>query len=339
MHDALLATPQGDRVRCGLCPHACLIPEGGRGVCGVRGVEGGALKALTYGLVSSAAADPVEKKPVFHYHPGSSVFSVGSVGCTMRCGHCQNWQISRPKGDDGSVSLRYLSPEELVGFAERTRCTGVAFTYNEPVIWLEYVLDAAQAAKAAGLFTIMVTNGYVTAAGLDRFAEVIDVWRVDIKGFSEAAFKRLCHVPHAEQVRQQAERAKQVHGMHVECVTNVVPTVNDADEELGAMARWIAGSLGVDTPWHVTRFMPYLEFADLDPTPLATLERARDIGRDAGLRFVYLGNVSVPGGENTVCWQCGALAIERHGFGLGATALTPDGRCASCGADLNVVVG
>lgn len=338
VHDALLGTVEGDRVRCGLCLHRCLIPEGGRGVCGVRGVENGVLRALTYGLVSSIAADPIEKKPVYHYRPGSRVLSLGSVGCTMKCGHCQNWQISRPKGDDGSVGLRFVDPEALVQLAEDARCEGVAFTYNEPVIWLEYVLDAARAAKRAGLFTVMVTNGYVTPEGLDLFAEVIDVWRVDIKGFSEASFKRLCKVPHAEQVRLQAERAKNVHGMHVECVTNVVPTVNDSDEELLDVAEWIAGSLGVDTPWHVTRFMPYLEFADLPPTPLATLERARELGVGAGLRFVYLGNVSSPGAENTVCWNCGALAVERHGFGLGAVALTPAGNCANCGAELNMKV-
>lgn len=338
MHDALLATPEGDRIRCGLCPHSCLIPEGGRGVCGVRGVETGKLRALTYGLVSSAADDPIEKKPVFHYRPGTKVFSIGSVGCTMRCGHCQNWQISRPKGDDGSVSLRHLSPEELVDLAEQTGCAGVAFTYNEPVISLEYVLDASRAARAAGLFTVMVTNGYVTSAGLDLFAEVTDVWRVDIKGFSEANFKRLCHVPHPEAVRTQAERAKREHGMHVECVTNIVPTINDSDQELRDMAEWIAGSLGIDTPWHVTRFMPYLEFADLPPTPVPTLERAREIGAEAGLRFVYVGNVSIPGGENTVCWNCGSLAIERHGFGVASTALGPEGSCANCGANLNVKV-
>lgn len=338
MHDALLGTAEGDRVRCGLCLHRCLIPEGGRGVCGVRGVEGGTLRALTYGLVSSAAADPVEKKPVFHYHPGSTVFSVGSIGCTMRCGHCQNWQISRPKAGDTDIDLRFVAPDDLVAHARRTGSEGVAFTYNEPVIWLEYVLDAARAAKRAGLFTIMVTNGYVTPEGLDLFAEVIDVWRVDIKGFAEKNFKRLCHIAHAEAVREQAVRARHVHGMHVECVTNVVPTINDSDDELRSMAEWIADSLGVDTPWHVTRFMPYLEFRDLPPTPVATLKRAREIGAESGLRHIYIGNVEVPGAENTVCWNCGALAIERHGYGVGAVALTPSGACANCGADLNVKV-
>jgi pyruvate formate lyase activating enzyme len=337
VHEALLQTREGDRIRCGLCPHACLIREGGSGVCGARGVVNGSLKALTYGLVSSIAADPIEKKPVFHFRPGSTVLSFGSVGCTMRCGHCQNWQISRPKGDDGSVQLRELEPEAVVAMARRTGSEGIAFTYNEPVIWLEWVLDASKAAKDAGLYTIMVTNGYVTPAGLDLFASVIDVWRVDIKGFSEGAFKRLCHVPHAEAVRAQAVRAKHEHGMHVECVTNVVPTVNDSEEEVRAMARWIAGSLGVDTPWHVTRFMPYLEFADLPPTPVATLERARDIGHEEGLHFVFLGNVDVPGGEDTVCPSCATTVIGRRGFTVTAQRLTERGTCAVCGTELGII--
>lgn len=292
MHDALLATPRDDgRVHCGLCPNDCTIAEGGRGVCGARGVIGGTLRALTYGLVSSIAVDPIEKKPVYHFRPGTRVLSFGSVGCSMRCGHCQNWQISRPKGDDGSVPLRYVDPAEVVPLALEHRCEGVAFTYNEPVIWLEYVLDVARLAREAGLYTVMVTNGYVTPAGLDLFAQHIDVWRTDVKGVSEAVYRRLCHVAHPEAVRTAAELAKGFHGMHVECVTNVVPTINDSDEELRQIARWIATGLGTDTPWHVTRFFPYLEFADLEPTPIATLERAKEIGEQEGLTVIHLGNV------------------------------------------------
>lgn len=336
MHEALLGEAEGERVRCGLCPHNCLIAEGKTGVCGARGVVDGRLRALTYGLVSSIALDPIEKKPVFHYCPGTQVMSFGSVGCTMRCGHCQNWQISRPKGDDGSVAVRYVDPAEAVAVSLESRAAGVAFTYNEPVIWLEWVLDVARRARDAGLYTVMVTNGYVTPAGLDLFAEVIDVWRVDIKGFSEEPFRRLCHVPHAEMVREQAVRAKRVHGMHVECVTNVVPTVNDDESEVRSMAHWIATELGVDTPWHVTRFMPYLEFSDLPPTSLATLQRAREIGYDEGLRFVYLGNVDAPGSEDTVCPECGAVAVRRRRFDTLAEKVTPDGRCRACGAQLNL---
>lgn len=291
LHEALLGTRVGDRIHCGLCPNDCTIAEGHRGVCGARGVEGGTLIAYTYGLISSAAVDPIEKKPVYHYRPGSSVYSVGSVGCSMRCGHCQNWQISRPKGDDGSVTLRYVSPEELTQRALETGCEGVAFTYNEPVIWLEYVLDAARVAKANGLYTVMVTNGYVTPAGLDLFAQVIDVWRTDIKGYDTATYRRLCKVSSPAAVRRAAELAKHFHGMHVECVTNVVPTANDSVAELTSIARWIASDLGTDTPWHITRFFPYLEFADLPPTPIATLERAEEIGRSFGLTRIHMGNV------------------------------------------------
>ena len=334
MHDALLGTAaEGGRVRCGLCPHACVMAEGERGWCGVRGVEGGRLRAHTYGLVSSIAVDPIEKKPVFHYHPGSRVLSLGGVGCSMRCGHCQNWQISRPKGDDGSVPLRFIEPEAVVQAAVREACPGIAYTYNEPVIWLEYVLDVGRIARASGLFNIMVTNGYVTPEGLDAFAEVIDVWRVDIKGFSEQSFRKLCHVGHPEIVRQQAVRAKHEHGMHVECVTNVVPSINDSDEELRAIARWIAAELGPLTPWHVTRFTPYLEFADLEPTPLSTLRRATAIGREEGLSFVFLGNVDVPGGEDTICPACGALVVRRRGFDVLAENVSASGGCGVCGAD------
>jgi pyruvate formate lyase activating enzyme len=336
MHDALLGTPEGERVRCGLCPHACLIAEGSRGVCGARGVVDGILRALTYGLVSSVALDPIEKKPVFHFCPGSKVMSFGSVGCTMRCGHCQNWQISRPKGDDGSVALREMDPSEAVALAQEAGAEGVAFTYNEPIISLEWVLDVGRLAKRSGLFTVMVTNGYVTSAGLDLFAEVIDVWRVDIKAVTPEPFVRLCKVRHPEAVREQAVRAKKVHGMHVECVTNVVPTINDADSELRAIASWIATDLGPDTPWHVTRFIPYLEFASLPPTPLATLEHAREIGYEEGLSFVYIGNADIPGGEDTLCPSCGTVAIRRRGYSTRLEAVSTEDKCAQCGGDLSL---
>jgi pyruvate formate lyase activating enzyme len=338
MHDALLGIADGDRIRCGLCPHACVIAEGAHGVCGARGVIEGRLRALTYGLVSSVAVDPIEKKPVFHYRPGTRVASFGSVGCTMRCGHCQNWEISRPKGLDGSVGVHEMTPRQAVDLALGRGAEGVAFTYNEPVIWLEWALDTGRLAREEGLFVVMVTNGYVTPAGLDAFAEVTNVWRVDVKAFSEDSFKRLCHVPHPEVVREQAIRAKRMHGMHVECVTNIVPTVNDSDDELRVIATWIADELGAETPWHVTRFVPYLEFAHLPATPLSTLERARTIGRAAGLDFVYLGNVDARGAEDTICPRCGSLAVARRGFTVVTEAPAENGSCASCGAPLNIIV-
>lgn len=334
-HRADLWHPEGDAVRCELCPHSCLIKPGSVGVCGVRRNEDGILIALTYARVSSAAVDPIEKKPVFHYHPGSLVFSVGSVGCTMRCGHCQNWQISRATVGDGV--LHDLPPAEVVALAERNGCAGVAFTYNEPVIQAEYVRDTSLLAHEAGLFTVMVTNGYITTAGLDYLAGAIDVWRVDVKGMTDEAYRHLCKVPTVAPVLRAAERAKHVHGMHVEVVTNVVPTVNDDEAQLTALAAWIASELGPETPWHITRFFPYLEFAHLPPTPLPTLRRAREIGLEAGLEYVYLGNVSEPEGEDTKCPGCGETLVRRDGFTVVADA-TAGGLCPKCERPTDLVV-
>jgi pyruvate formate lyase activating enzyme len=294
----------------------------------------GELVATTYGHISSIAADPIEKKPVFHYHPGTAVLSVGSIGCSMRCGHCQNWRISRVSSLD-DIELHRLAPADLIEMAGKYRCPGVAFTYNEPVIWIEYVRDVARACREAGVFTVMVTNGYITQEGLDVLGPLIDVWRVDLKGATDETYRSLCHVRSVEPVMAAAERAKHHWGMHVEVVTNLVPTVNDSTEEIRAMASWVADGLGHDTPWHITRFFPYLEYADLEPTPIETLRTAKAIGEESGLDYVYLGNIQEPGGEDTVCPQCGAVALRRTGYTITARH-TREGTCAKCGADLNI---
>ena len=333
-HRADLWHVEGDSIRCELCPHDCRIRPDGVGVCGVRRNEGGELIALTYGRVSSAAVDPIEKKPVFHYRPGTLAFSVGSVGCTMRCGHCQNWQISRAAVDGGL--LHDMPPDEVVRLAVRSGCAGVAFTYNEPVIQAEFVRDTSLLAHESKLYTVMVTNGYITQPGLDYLAGAIDVWRVDVKGMTDAAYRTLCRVPSVEPILRAAERAKRVHGMHVEVVTNVVPGINDDEAQLTDLAAWIATELGVDTPWHITRFFPYLDFADIPPTPLPTLRRAREIGQKAGLHYVYLGNVSEPEGEDTVCPGCGTTLVRRDGFSVvekGGVA----GACPTCDRPLDLV--
>jgi pyruvate formate lyase activating enzyme len=333
-HAADLWKPEGDAIRCGLCPHACRIRRGAVGVCGVRRNVGGTLIALTYGRVSSVAVDPIEKKPVFNYHPGTLVLSLGSVGCTMKCGHCQNWQISRAGVEDGALSD--LPPDRIVPLARAHGCAGVAFTYNEPVIQAEYVRDCSRLAHDAGLFTIMVTNGYITTEGLDYLAGAVDVWRVDVKGMTDQAYRTLCRVPSVEPVLRAAERAKKVHGMHVEVVTNVVPGINDDESQLTDLARWIAEELGPETPWHITRFFPYLDFADKPPTPLTTLRLARDIGVAAGLHYVYLGNVSEPGSEDTRCPGCGDVLVKRDGYTVLESAGV-GGSCPGCGRPTDVV--
>jgi len=334
MREAILWEVRDGRVQCGLCPHACSIAQGREGICGVRRNVDGRLVALTYGRVSSIAADPIEKKPVFHYFPGTTALSLGSVGCTMRCGHCQNWSISRAA--PAQEGLQDIPPDLVPDLAERYGCLGVAFTYNEPVIWIEYVIDVAQQCRERGLYTVMVTNGYITPAGLDALGMLIDVWRVDVKGITDEAYKTLCHVPSVTPVLAQAERAKHKWGMHVEVVTNVVPGINDSDESLNGIARWVHDALGADTPWHITRFFPYLELSDRPPTPLDTLRSARRIGIDAGLHFVYLGNVDDPEGEDTVCPGCGAVAVRRKGYSVLERG-TRDGRCARCATPLGIV--
>lgn len=335
MHPAELWHAEGDRIRCELCPNDCLIAAGNVGICGVRRNEAGTLVALTYGLVSSIAEDPIEKKPVFHYHPGTTVLSLGSVGCSMRCGHCQNWRISRA-GPDDEEQLHTLSPEAVVDLARDNRCPGVAFTYNEPAIWAEYVRDVSMLCKQAGLFTVMVTNGFITQRGLDFLGPYIDVWRVDVKGATDETYRKLCHVASVEPVFRAAERARHHWGMHVEVVTNVVPTVNDSPTELRAIAQWIAEALGPDTPWHITRFFPYLDYSDLPPTPIETLRAARQIGVEAGLHFIYLGNYDEPGGEDTRCPTCGQVAIARSGYTI-TEKHTRDGHCSRCGGPLNII--
>lgn len=334
MREALLWEHEGDRIHCFLCPHECRIADGKRGICSVRENVHGTLEALTYGLVASVAVDPIEKKPVFHFRPGTSALSLGSVGCTMRCSHCQNWQISRAKPGETGM-LQSLPPPEVVPLAQEHGCEGVAFTYNEPVIWAEYVLDVARECKQVGLYTVMVTNGYITEAGLDLIGPYIDVWRVDVKGFSDDVYRRLCKVGSIQPVLDGARRAKERWSMHVEVVTNVIPTINDDPDTLRSIARWIASDLGPNTPWHITRFFPCLELSHLDPTPMETLRLARAIGVEEGLHFVFLGNVREPGGEDTTCPQCGEKVIVRDGYRVTAENVR-DGACGACGTRLGI---
>jgi pyruvate formate lyase activating enzyme len=330
----LWETEVGGAVHCLLCPHSCRIAGGSAGICGARRNTGGSLVAATYGEVSSLAVDPIEKKPVFHYRPGTRALSLGSVGCSKRSLHCHHWSISQARLENGGVQR--LSPEDVVAIARVEACEGVAFTYNEPVIWAEFVKDTATLARDAGLYTVMVTNGYITEAGLDYLGPVIDVWRVDVKAFDDEAYRHLCKIRSMQPVLDSAVRAKERWGMHVEVVTNVIPSINDSDETARGIARWIKDALGPKTSWHVTRFFPYLELSHLHPTPIETLRRFRSIGLEEGLAFVYLGNVAESGGEDTVCPRCGNVAIARDGYRIVRRA-TREGACASCSEPLGLV--
>ena len=324
------------RVRCSVCLWRCLINPGKSGVCGVRRNESGSLQLLNYGMVSSLAADPIEKKPLFHFFPGSSVLSLGTVGCNFHCIHCQNWEIACIE-DPASArhELREITPRDAVKMAAKSGCAGLAWTYNEPTIGFEYTLDSARLAHENGLYTVYVTNGYMTPQALDMIGPYLDAWRVDVKGFSDRLYRDIARVRHWRKILEVAQRARHKWGMHVEIVTNLIPSMNDDEEQLSKIAAWIKESLGELTPWHVTRFHPHRKLSHLQPTGLAALEKACDIGRRAGLHFVYLGNVPGHAYENTVCYQCGTTVIERTGYNISVKAVRGS-CCAACGADLNI---
>ncbi len=323
----------GNRVRCNVCSHRCAIAEGKVGICGTRKNINGKVHTLIYNTVSSEAVDPIEKKPLYHFLPGTLSYSLGSIGCNFRCEHCQNWNISQVSLEEAYT--REITPQEAVRRALASGCNSISWTYNEPAIWHEYTYDSAVLAKKAGLKTIYVTNGYITPEALRRMAPYLDAYRVDIKSFSDEFYKKICGARIAP-VLESTKLAKEL-GMHVETVTLVIPGRNDSPEELTQMVRWVKENVGADTPMHFTRFHPMHRMEHVAPTPLDTLETAYDIAKKEGMRFVYLGNVP-PGNkyENTYCPRCDALLIERAGFRVGAVRVK-DGKCVRCGEEISVV--
>lgn len=317
------------RVCCHVCRVRCVIPEGRRGACGVRLNRDGTLHTLIYGLVSSLCVDPIEKKPLFHFYPGTMALSLGTLGCNFRCPGCQNYHISHVTPDESGLGLQPVTPAESVEVALRQRCQGICWTYNEPTIWFEYTLDSARLAKERGLYTAYVTNGFITPEALDEIGPYLDAFRVDIKGFSREVYRRISGIARFEGVLESAVRAQQKWGMHVECVTNVTPTLNDDPAMLRDIAHWIRDSLGPHTPWHITRFYPHLDLSHLPPTPIATLERTHQMAREEGLAYVYLGNVPGHPAEDTYCHHCGTRVITRRGMRV-ARNLLEGGCCPHC---------
>ena len=335
--EAVLYEPAaGGKVRCNVCHWRCAIPNGAFGVCRMRRAVDGRIVLYNYPGVASANNDPVEKKPLFHFYPGSACLSLGSWGCNFHCKHCQNWEISFASPEEAQRLSHDLSPADAVSLAQRLGSQGMAFTYNEPGIWLEYALDCARLAKEAGLYTVFVTNGFSTREALDLIGPYLDAFRVDVKGFSDDFYRDLAKIGRWREILDSTRYAREHWDMHVEVVTNIIPTMNDDDAQLSAIARWIRDDLGAATPWHVTAFHPHHELGHLPPTPVATLDKAIAIGRDEGLLFVYPGNVFGHPDENTRCPRCQTVVISRAGYQTRLRALTADGHCAGCGADLNI---
>ncbi len=317
------------KVRCHICQRRCQIKEGERGYCLTRLNEQGKLYTLIYGLISTLAISPIEKKPVHHFFPGSKWLSLGSFGCNFRCPGCQNWDIAHSKAGEEIKGARFVSPQELIEIAKKNRCLGISWTYNEPTLWFEYTLEGAKLAKENNLYTNYVTNGFITAEALDLIGPYLDVYRVDLKGFSKDSYKRIAHLKDFSGILEVIKRAKYKWGMHVEIVTNIIPGFNDSERDLKRMAAWIFENLGADTPWHVTRFFPHLELSHLPPTPLNVLEKIRTMGLKQGLHYVYSGNVPGSQGENTFCPHCQATLIVRDGLKMKESYLS-EGRCKFC---------
>ncbi len=335
MHEAMLSEKlPNSRVRCHICQWYCTIGPSKYGVCRMYHNLDGVLYNMNYAKASSVAADPIEKKPLFHFFPGSLAFSLGGWGCNFHCQDCQNWEISCPEIDEPWQGSREIQPQAAIELAKHYQCQGIAWTYNEPSMWFEYTFDSAKLAKQNNLYTVYVTNGYLSPEALDTIGPYLDAWRVDVKGFTDSFYRKLTKIPRWRGILEVAKRAKDKWNMHVEVITNIIPTMNDDDQQLEVIANWIRDELGELTPWHVTKFYPHHYIADLPPTPVSTLEHAYDIGKKAGLKFVYTGNVPGHKHENTTCYSCGNLIVQRFNYQSKIVGLE-DSSCKFCGAKLN----
>ena len=324
-----LAAPQADgSVRCNVCAHRCLVRPGRRGICGVRENRDGTLLATAYGNVVAAALDPIEKKPLFHVAPGSTAWSIATPGCPFHCTFCQNWEIAQGPRLGLDLPTSSTPPESVVRDALARGADAIAYTYVEPTVFLEYALDTGRLARDAGLRNLWITDGYATPEAVGLLAEFVDAANVDLKSFDERFYHRLCGARLAPVL--EAIVAMRNAGIWLEITTLVIPGHNDTDDELRSIAAWIAGQLGRETPWHVSRFHPDFRLPDVPATPLATLARAAAIGHDAGLAHVYIGNAVELGVEDTRCAGCGTLLVERRGY-RARSRLTRAGACPDCG--------
>jgi pyruvate formate lyase activating enzyme len=317
------------RVQCDLCPRECRLHEGQRGFCFVRARADDRIVLTADGRSSGSCIDPIEKKPLNHFLPGTSVLSFGTAGCNLGCRFCQNWDISKSREVDTLADA--ASPQDVAKAAVRLGCRGVAFTYNDPVIFLEYAVDVAVVCHEAGLKTVAVTAGYMSPEPRDEFFRHMDAANVDLKAFSESFYRDVC-LGHLAPVLETLEYIRHQTDVWLEITNLLISGLNDSDAEVDAMTRWVVEHLGPDVPMHFTAFHPDWRMLDRPLTPAATLARARDLALRNGVRHAYTGNVVDPRGQSTWCPACGAVLIERSGYELGAWNLMPDGSCTSCGA-------
>lgn len=319
-----------NKVRCVLCPHLCIISDGKKGVCGVRENRDGRLYSLVYGRIIAAHVDPVEKKPLFHFQPGSRTFSIATPGCNFKCSFCQNWQISQITEE--IERTEEVSPEEVVRGAIRTGSSSISYTYTEPTIFFEFARDTGKIAREKGLKNIFVTNGYITKEGLEASLEFLDAANVDLKSFRDEFYKKFCRgklSPVLDAIKWMKEK-----GIWIELTTLIIPGENDGEGELRDIAVFIKKELGDSVPWHVSRFHPDYKLLSHESTPPSTLFKAYEIGKKEGLKYVYVGNLPGSKGENTYCPSCGKIVIGRWGFTITEYRIKEE-RCQHCGQKID----
>jgi len=335
IREAFLQKNIGENLnQCLTCIRRCKIKDGSSGYCGTRVGKNGKIYTMLYGIVSSMAVSPIEKKPMFHFYPGSQWLSIGSFGCNFRCPGCQNWEIAHKSLKILKMGS-FIPPDELVKIAENYKCKGISWTYNEPLLSIEYILDCAKICKERGLLTNLVTNGSFTEDSLSSLIPYLDSARIDLKGFSKETYRRIAHLENFEEILNSIKKIK-ISNIPIELITNVIPEYNDKREEIERASKWILENLGDETPWHLTRFFPHRFLSHIPPTPVKILELFREIAIGNGLKYVYIGNVPGHPAENTYCPNCKNVVIEREGIYLKGVYIKK-GRCPFCGENLESI--
>ncbi|MBN2316725.1 MAG: AmmeMemoRadiSam system radical SAM enzyme [Sedimentisphaerales bacterium] len=319
------------KVQCELCPKMCLIEPGQSGECRVRINIDGVLRSVVYGYPCSINIDPIEKKPLYHFLPGSPILSLATVGCNLHCKNCQNWEISQANPEDGNITAYFCPPQKLIELAEEKHCPSLAYTYTEPIIYYEYTYDSSKLARETGIRNVLVTAGYINEQPWRKLLQYVDAANIDLKGITDEFYREVCSAT-LKPVQNALVVAKSC-GVHVEITNLIIPTLNDKPEQIRELARWIKQNMGSDTPLHFSGFYPRYKMLNLPPTPLKTLEEARQIGLSEGLNYVYIGNLASKEGQNTYCPGCKNLLIERVGWEIRQMRIR-DNCCPNCGKEI-----